>query len=213
MDDSLDDQKETKKGSLEIEVKFYVREAEVLQRQIVATGAVGRGRFFETNHCFDDDSGRLTQSASLLRLRQDDRTRLTFKAPPGQTDPRFKVYREDEVVVSDFDAMTRILEGLGFRRRQVYEKWRETFVLEGTLLCIDTLPFGSFIEIEGTGEAIIRMAAQLGFDWQQRIIKNYLAIFDHVKRRFNLPFDDVTFRNFESVCIDIEPLLRQMTAG
>lgn len=209
----MDDQEDTGKEPLEIEVKFYVRETEALQRQIAESGAVGRGRFFETNHCFDDDSGRLTQSASLLRLRQDDRARLTFKAPPGQTDRRFKVYREDEVVVSDFGTMTRILEGLGFRRQQVYEKWRETFVLEGTLLCIDTLPFGSFIEIEGAGEAIVRIAAQLGFDWRQRILNNYLAIFDRIKRRFKLPFDDVTFRNFEPVRIDIEPLLRQMTAG
>lgn len=201
------------KQPLEIEVKFYVREAETLQRQIVATGAVGRGRFFETNHCFDDDSGRLTKSASLLRLRQDDRARLTFKTPPQRSDPRFKTYREDEVVVSDFDTTVRILEGLGFRRRQVYEKWRETFALEGALLCIDTLPFGNFIEIEGAGEAIVRLAAWLGFDWEQRILTNYLAIFDRIKSRFKLPFDDVTFQNFKSVCIDIEPLLRQMVAA
>ncbi|MFZ1199063.1 MAG: class IV adenylate cyclase [Desulfobacterales bacterium] len=209
----MDDPEQTQTPPLEIEVKFYVQDAEVLKRQIVAAGAVGRGRVFETNHCFDDDNARLTKSAALLRLRQDDRARLTLKTPPQCSDPRFKTYREDEVVVSDFDTMTRILEGLGFRRRQVYEKWRETFAMEDALLCIDTLPFGNFIEIEGAGEAIIRLAARLGFDWEQRILTNYLAIFDRIKRRFNLPFDDVTFRNFESVSIDIEPLLRQMVAA
>ncbi|MFZ0241451.1 MAG: class IV adenylate cyclase [Desulfobacterales bacterium] len=209
----MDDPEQTQTPPLEIEVKFYVQDAEVLKRQFVAAGAVGRGRVFETNHCFDDDNARLTKSAALLRLRQDDRARLTLKTPPQCSDPRFKTYREDEVVVSDFDTMTRILEGLGFRRRQVYEKWRETFAMEDALLCIDTLPFGNFIEIEGAGEAIIRLAARLGFDWEQRILTNYLAIFDRIKRRFNLPFDDVTFRNFESVSIDIEPLLRQMVAA
>ncbi len=208
----MDGPGETKKQPLEIEVKFYVRETEILQRQIAATGAVGRGRVFETNHCFDDDGGRLTKSASLLRLRRDDRARLTFKTRPQQSDPRFKTYREDEVVVSDFETMTRILEGLGYRRRQVYEKWRETYELDGALLCIDTLPYGTFIEIEGDGETIIRLAARLGLDWEQRILTNYLAIFDRIKRRFTLSFDDVTFRNFESVSIDVEPLLRHMTA-
>lgn len=208
----MDDPEQTQTPPLEIEVKFYVQDAEVLKRQIVAAGAVGRGRVFETNHCFDDDNARLTKSAALLRLRQDDRARLTLKTPPQCSDPRFKTYREDEVVVSDFDTMTRILEGLGFRRRQVYEKWRETFAMEDALLCIDTLPFGNFIEIEGAGEAIIRLAARLGFDWEQRILTNYLAIFDRIKRRFTLSFDDVTFRNFESVSIDVEPLLRHMTA-
>lgn len=205
-------QEESFQEPLEIEVKFHLQDTANLQRHIAATGAVSRGRFFETNHRFDDSNDSLLKSASLLRLRQDDCARLTYKAKPRQADTRFKINQEYEVIVNDFETMTRILDRLGFRRRQVYEKWRETFVLNNTLLCIDTMPFGNFLEIEGTREAIIRLAARLGFDWELRILANYLEIFALIKRRFNLPFNDVTFRNFESVQIDIEPVIRQMTA-
>ncbi|MEN8809653.1 MAG: class IV adenylate cyclase [Desulfobacterales bacterium] len=198
---------------LEIEVKFHWQDTTNLQREIAATGAVSRGRFFETNYRFDDSNDSLLKNASLLRLRHDDCARLTFKAKPRQTDTQFKTYQEYEVIVSDFETMTRILERLGYRRRQVYEKWRETFVLDDTLLCIDTMPFGNFLEIEGTREAITQFAARLGFDWELRILANYLEIFALIKHRFNLPFNDVTFQNFESVQIDIEPVIRQITAS
>ena len=207
----MPDQEESLQEQLETEVKFHLVDIANLQRDIAATGAVSRGRFFETNCRFDDSNDSLLKNGSLLRLRHDDCARLTFKAKPQQTDTRFKTYQEYEVIVSDFDTMTRILEWLGFRRRQVYDKWRETFVLDDTLLCIDTMPFGNFLEIEGTREAIIQFAARLGFDWELRILANYLEIFDLIKSRFNLPFNDVTFRNFKSVQIDIEPVIRQIT--
>lgn len=211
----MPEQEESLQEPLEIEVKFHLQDTANLQRDIAATGAVSRGRFFETNYRFDDRNDSLLKNASLLRLRHDDRARLTFKAKPRQTDTRFKTYQEYEVIVSDFETMTRILERLGYRRRQVYEKWRETFMLDNdnTLLCIDTMPFGNFLEIEGTREAITQFAARLGLDWELRILANYLEIFALIKRRFNLPFNDVTFQNFESVQIDIEPVIRQITAS
>jgi hypothetical protein len=36
--------------------------------------------------------------------------------------------KELEVKVSDFDAMKRILQALGFHCEQTYEKWRETLL-------------------------------------------------------------------------------------
>ncbi len=207
------DQQDSGKEPLEIEVKFYLQDPVGLQRAIAGIGAVSRGRFFETNYRLDDHNDSLMKRASLLRLRRDDCARLTLKTKPEQSDTRFKTYQEQEVIVSDLETMARILAQLGFERRQVYEKWRETYRLEKTLLCIDTMPFGNFLEIEGTREAIVRLAARLGFVWEQRILKNYLEIFALLKRRFNLPFNDVTFRNFESIRIDFEPVIRQMAAA
>jgi adenylate cyclase class 2 len=54
-----------------------------------------------------------------------------------------------EVEVNDFGTMGLIRESLGFHKEQIYEKWRETFALNDTLLCLDTQPFGDFLKIEG----------------------------------------------------------------
>lgn len=188
--------------SLEIEVKFYIDDPEALRKRILSLGAVGKGRFFERNFCFENEAGGLKKAGSLLRLRKDARNTLTFKEKPPVENDQFKVYRELEVTVGDFDDMKRILEALGFHRDRVYEKWRETFVLDGVVLCMDSLPFGDFLEIEGQGEAIRELAAKLGMMWSNRILKNYLALFEKVKRTSGLAFQDVTFENFRNVQVD-----------
>ena len=197
---------------LEIEVKFLLPDVENLRQRIASTGAIEQGRVFETNFRFDDANGSLAGNLSLLRLRKADGTTLTFKSKPPETDNQFKIHTEYEVTVSDFDMMRRILERLGVRRRQVYEKWRETFILNATHLCVDAMPFGDFLEIEGTKTAIIAVASRLGLVWERRILLNYLEIFSIVKQHFGLPFDDVTFDNFASLQLDFRELIGKMSA-
>ena len=188
---------------LEIEVKFYLSDMDYIRDRILELGAVSRGRVFETNIRFDDADNHLLQKKSLLRLRQDTKTILTFKSEPPFKDDQFKILRELEVEVSNFTTMKRILESLGFREEQVYEKWRETFMLNHANLCLDTMPYGDFLEIEGKKEDIKNLASQIGLKWKKRILLNYLSIFDVIRRKANLPFYDVTFSNFINIRFDI----------
>jgi len=189
---------------LEIEVKFPVADAPALREKITASGAVSTGRHFEVNVLFDDAAGSLRRADCLLRLRQDARTTLTFKSTSEERDRQFKIHREREVRVSDFDSMEQILSSLGFHRRQVYEKWRETFRLDETVLCLDQMPFGDYLEIEGPKAAIRRVASNLGLNWNRRIIRNYLEMFSLLRDHLQLPFTDITFQNFENVTVRID---------
>jgi len=193
--------------NLEIEVKFYLSDMDFIRDRILEIGAVSRGRVFETNLRFDDEDNHLIQKKSLLRLRQDAKTTLTFKSEPAFKDDQFKILKELEVEVSDFTTMKHILESLGFREEQVYEKWRETYILNRTNLCLDTMPYGNFLEIEGQKEDIEKLASQIGLKWKKRILLNYLAIFDIIKQKSNLPFYDVTFSNFINIRFDIAKYL------
>jgi adenylate cyclase class 2 len=193
--------------NLEIEVKFYLSDMDFIRDRILEIGAVSRGRVFETNLRFDDADNHLIQKKSLLRLRQDTKTTLTFKSEPAFKDDQFKILKELEVEVSDFPTMKHILESLGFREEQVYEKWRETFLLNHTNLCLDTMPYGDFLEIEGQKEDIKKLASQIGLKWKKRILLNYLAIFDIIRQKTNLPFYDVTFSNFINIRFDIAKYL------
>ena len=189
--------------NLEIEVKFYLSDMDPIRDRIIELGAVSRGRVFETNIRFDDADNHLIEKKSLLRLRQDKKTILTFKSEPPFKDDQFKILRELEVEVSDFATMKHILESLGFREEQVYEKWRETFILNSTNLCLDTMPYGDFLEIEGQKDDIKKLASQIGLKWKKRILLNYLAIFDVIRQKSNLPFYDVTFSNFINIRFDL----------
>jgi adenylate cyclase class 2 len=58
--------------------------------------------------------------------------------------------------------MALILDALGFKRLLVYEKRRQTFSLGPTEVMIDELPFGMFMEIEGSEEDIDAAELTLG---------------------------------------------------
>jgi adenylate cyclase class 2 len=176
----------------------------MIRHRLIEIGASGGRRVFETNIRYEDQYQNLIASESLLRLRKDERSTLTYKCKPPQPDDRFKIHTEIEVEVSDFESMQKILEALGYHREQIYEKWRETYQLDEVIVCLDTLPFGHFVEIESQAKNIQEYADQLELEWSQRIIHNYLELFFLLKKHHELPFDDITFDNFKGITIQPE---------
>jgi adenylate cyclase class 2 len=193
--------------TLETEVKFHLADPLDLRSRLLAIGARSLGRALELNIRFEDKGRNLLRARSLLRLRRERKTTLTFKSVPLDADPAFKQLQELEVEVDDFDTMQRILMSLGFRPEQTYEKWRETLVVDQTSFCLDCLPFGDFLEIEGSKEAILHFTGRLGLEWSRRILLNYLEIFDLIRSRHNLAFRDATFGNFAGTPIPLQALL------
>jgi len=161
---------------IEIEKKYRLskkQRAEVLQR-LPEIGAKRKGEEFEVNTLYAGND--LEVGRAVLRLRRvGKRGILTYKERfPTRSD--IKQQREDETRVDNPDAMELILDALGFTPALVYEKRRETWTLAETgkrgkgkrgmakkepgsvgetEIVIDELPFGLFMEIEGT-EASIR---------------------------------------------------------
>lgn len=200
-------------SNLEIEIKFHLENPGEIRASLISLGATPLGRFFETNHILDDCGQTLFVKNSLLRLRQADNTLLTFKSPAPAPDRGFKIQHELEVRVADFATMQQILEKLGFTTVRIYEKWRETFELGNIHLCLDTLPYGSFLEIEGSKADIPDLSGKLGFAWPQRSVLNYHELFELVKTDLQLTFSDITFLNFEGISVDMRKLRNQFEAG
>jgi adenylate cyclase, class 2 len=195
---------------LETEVKFLLNDLPVLRERLVAVGAqLHKARVFERNVRFDTADSTLLSQDSLLRLRQDTAVRLTLKTPPATAEQsqQVKVMQELEVSVSDFDTMSRILTRLGYGPVQVYEKYRETFTLDGIEIVLDELPYGDFIELEGDEATIRQLANSLGLDWDKRILTNYLALMAQLQQHHDLPFTDLTFANFEKRRYHISSIL------
>ena len=188
---------------LEIEVKFLLDDMPAIQDRIIQLGGISDGPVFETNIRFENESHGLRKNRSILRLRNDRKTTLTFKSDANEPDNQFKINTEYEVVVDNFSMMEQILKALGFHQEQIYEKNRDTVLLHHTVICLDTMPFGPFLEIEGSKENIREMAQRLGLVWEDRVILNYITIFERLKKECNLPFSDITFKNFEQFPTDI----------
>lgn len=199
---------------LEIELKFIIPNLSGLRGRLQDLGAACIGkRTFEYNIRYEAENNRLLKNNCLLRLRKDRGTTLTFKSPPPAADTRFKIHRELEVSVSDFDTMDAILNALGYLRCQVYEKWRETWQLNDATLCVDTMPFGRFLEIEGSPDTIMRIVRALGLNWERRILSSYLSIFEILREKERLSFSDLTFDNFKTANIRFDRYAHMFEAG
>ncbi|SCX83337.1 class IV adenylate cyclase [Desulfoluna spongiiphila] len=200
--------------NIEVEVKYRLADTDAVRHRLVVAGAISSGRVFEANIRYDTADGGIRQAGCLLRLRKDGKTRLTHKTPHADTGAEgFKIHRELEVEVSDFDTMDGILRALGFGAVQTYEKWRETLHLKGCEICLDTLPYGEFMEIEGEKGRIEEVAQLLGLTRKGRIATNYLALFEALKTEFGLPFSDLTFENFSGRTDDFGSVLSRFEAA
>ncbi len=175
-------------------------------------------RVHEMNLLFDTPDGGLAKHGQLLRIRVETpangkkaargkaggRTLLTFKSPPEELaigdvrpagDRRYKVREEIETELVDGATVQRIFEGLGLRGWFRYEKYRTTYVLpgrlawaKGLLIEVDETPIGTFVELEGPGEAIDRAAKELGYSARDYVVKNYLVLYlDECKRAGKQP--------------------------
>lgn len=161
----------------EIEVKFRIADPSAFRNRILALGGQSQGRFFEKNILFDTADQRLRHEKVLLRLRRSETCLLTVKSPAENPDPEFKILKEWETKIDNFETTRKILHVLGFDQETIYEKYRENFFLRDVDLSLDELPFGFFAELEGEKEKIREVASLLGFDWMQKTTENYLDLF------------------------------------
>jgi adenylate cyclase class 2 len=115
--------------------------------------------------------------------------------------------QEIEFQVSNFEAAQSLLQALGYQVIVVYEKYRTQYNLQDVIVCLDELPFGHFVELEGPSpEAIRQVAGELHLNWDARILKSYLYLFQQVRDRLGLTFRDLTFENFHSIHVTPETL-------
>jgi adenylate cyclase class 2 len=159
--------------ALEIELKFLNPDFAALRRRLMALGAEPLDRVFERNLVFDDAARSLKSASTLLRLRTERKSLLTLKRPPEREQDGVKVFEEIETEVADPLAMQRMLEALGYREAFAYEKLRETWRFGEQLVCLDILPFGRFVEIEGEREALFEAARALGLPPESSSTKTY----------------------------------------
>lgn len=188
----------------ELEIKLYLSNLPAFQNRVEALGGgLIEPRLHEINLRFDTPRGDLTNSAQVLRLRQDTAARLTYKGP-GETMDGVHARREIEFTVSDFQSAKALLETLGYQISLIYEKFRTTYLLDELQITLDELPYGNFTEIEGTDPAAIRIAAEnLNINWEARILESYSSLFDRLRAARGFTFRDLSFENFSA--LDISP--------
>ena len=181
--------------STETESKFRLDDCPALEPRLAAMGKLRTPWHFEANTVYDRD-GELLGARKLLRLRQaGDEALLTFKEPLAEPSPAgVKALREVECAVASFTQMDLVLRGLGYVARLRYEKFRAVWDLDAARVFLDILPFGHFLEIEGTPQAIATTAQALTLDPGLALGANYHDLHQAWRADNALPpMDDILF--------------------
>jgi len=135
------------------------------------------GKYNEENFRFNGP-GKTTRRVTL-RLRVIDggpRGVLTVKGPATFVGG-VKVREETEVEVKDAHATLDLLTELSFRVEFSYKKHRAMWTLDGVVtVTLDTLEFGSFVELEGPLEVLPEQARSLGFDPAKALKDSYSVL-------------------------------------
>lgn len=179
----------------EIEKKYRLAEGqkEALLEALGALGAEFRGEDFEENILFSN--AELLAKRAVLRLRRiGEKTILTFKQRI-ENDSAVKQNTEYETAVADFDETARIFESLGYRRSLVYEKRRRTWTFRQVEIVLDALPFGDFMEIEGSISGIAEAEMLLGAE----AFEAEHATYPNLTQKFGRQTGDLIEARFEEV--------------
>lgn len=148
--------------AVEIEKKYLLtaeQRAGVLE-SLKRINAIFIREDFEENIIYQ--GGILNREGAVLRIRKvGGETILTYKKRLGdQTAVKRQV--EHETRVEDAARMDEIIGCLGFEKALVYEKRRGIWRLDEVEIVLDELPFGLYMEIEGTESSISRAEKLLG---------------------------------------------------
>jgi adenylate cyclase class 2 len=147
--------------AIETEKKFRLQPKQFtkIAKRLKKLGATFKDETFEENYLHR--GGVLDGRDAVLRLRKtDDKNTLTYKESIRSTGA-VKHKTEFETEVSDVEAMEEIIRTLGYRLSIVYEKRRRTWHLDNVEIVLDELPFGLYMEIEGTTRNISKAEKKL----------------------------------------------------
>jgi len=161
---------------VEIEKKYRLtkKQREAIGQRLRRLGASPGEVEFEENTLYR--GGRLDLGGCALRLRRvNGRALLTFKQRfPSKSS--IKHQREEETEVTDANALAAILRSLEFRPALVYEKRRVRWHIGKAEIALDELPFGLFMEIEGSEKEIARVEKLLEAEALPAVMETYPAL-------------------------------------
>lgn len=140
--------------SIEVEKKYRLTDERrtAIEAALRHAGAEFVGTDNEENAIYSSES--LRAMGGVVRIRRTETaSKLTFKKRiEDASDVKRQI--EHETAIGSADEANAILSELGLSPVLIYEKRRDTWKFRSVEVVIDTLPFGLFMEIEGSVAAI-----------------------------------------------------------
>lgn len=186
----------------EFEAKFYPVNKEEYRKKLQSLGAkLLRAERKMVRIIGDNHSNSIIPKNNYLRVRDEGHLiRVSYKTTADQSG-NLSDQKEIDIEVDDFDKAVKIFELLGIKFNRRQETLREEWSYKNAEITIDTWPgLDTYSEIEAESEEDVkRIAEELGFDWDKKIItaapevyaRVYKILIDEVLEKVS----NITFEN------------------
>lgn len=150
----------------EVEVKYQLVFLPKVKKLMDSHGFEFTGKVFERNFVFDTANNDLQASHKTLRLRiltkdlYHLKGLLTTKTRIEGSE--FKSHDETQTAVDNPTAILQVLKN-AFEKHLEYQKFRSTYYSASLEIeaCVDELPFGTFLELEGKTDAALKRVIKI----------------------------------------------------
>lgn len=177
----------------EIEVRFLNINKKDLVSKLNKLGAQDKGENILSEVIFYDPKLSWLKERRFIRLRTiGDKTTLTYKENKNQT---VDSAHEIEFGVEDPVKVTELFEKVGLVAYRHQEKKRHSFLLNDTVIDIDTWPkIPPYVEIEGKSENHLRqVSASLGFLWDSAVFDDARSV---IEKKYDIPIGKMRWFTF-----------------
>ena len=184
---------------IEREIKIAVKDIPSLVNSLEKLGAKFIGFAKQTTYRLDTKSMDLEKRGVFLRTRTGLKSTITIKKRIG-SDVKVKTREETEIRIEDVEKMNKILKEIGFDWLRIMEKYRAEWRYDDLNLdiTIDELPFGFYMEAEGSEESISKYLERINKQGEERIIQTYWSLNKEWKKSRNSNNEDIIFETQES---------------
>ncbi|MDM8538633.1 hypothetical protein QUF70_17905, partial [Desulfobacterales bacterium HSG17] len=91
-----------------------------------------------------------------------------------------------------------------------YEKKRETFSVHQLTICMDEMPFGWFLELEGMPDTIAIWEKKIDLSPIHRSKRNYLSIFESIVHSMGITDIKPIFNDFHDIIVPPELIINAL---
>lgn len=182
----------------ETEVKI-----ELTEEDVENLGTIFRTcpKIFQRTYGYFTPNGQSIKDGIFPRIRETSKEGLTDKKTIELTikirKPDKDYFKRDEYnfmldSFTDGDAMLKIF---GFTKVIIFEKIRQTNTHKKLILCLDKLPFGWFLEVEGKESGIKEYLDSCWLNKNPRINRAYLGLWEDYRKKQNIKEEDCLLKN------------------
>ncbi|MFA6918976.1 MAG: class IV adenylate cyclase [Patescibacteria group bacterium] len=180
----------------ETEIKIKIEDIDNFKNKLISLNPIIEEEKFERTIRFDTPGEELEKKGIFVRVRSGFKNVWTVKKNIKDAKDENKYFQrhEWEIEISDIETAREMMKVLGFEKEFIMEKYRSKYTLPDIEITIDRLPFGHYAELEGSKEAIDRLANILGINIEERITTTYWHLHDEYNIANNLSEQNIIFK-------------------